>query len=1186
MVQELQILLTHITKELADFLEKFFSKINDDWWEEYVLAKLSYKQQEMVQQYKITTLTSLDLAALLRIFDQNWYEISQHNAFPMEIRNYLKEMQTIRNKWAHMSVDGYDSDNIYRDLDTLQRFASAIGADNDIIEKILELKKNIIASSYNIENSKSQQEEKLDTHLQTESHDLEFDIGVLVSLRADSQKKGVVVKALPTEPENRYEIFIDNEMQSFYASQLQEEIEETKVNKKYLLQSIEKFHAFLSALQIKHPALAKLYSLHAARVDFIPYQFRPVLKLIRSDRPRLLIADGVGVGKTIEAGLILRELQARNDIQSVLIICPRPLVTEKKWYREMRRFDEKFHHLDSKLLHLCIEEMDMDGEWPKEYRKAILPFSLLDEALLYGSDKKRAKNKMGLLELDPPPHFDLVIVDEAHHVRNPETFRHKAVRYFCDNADAVLFLSATPVQLGSQDLFVLLNILRPDLIIDRESFDHMAAPNPYINLAADLARGGENEWEIKALKALQEAAHTEWGSKLLKNNPTYVSLHEKLSTRPCQQEERVEAIGNIESLHTFDSIINRTRRRDIGEFTVRKPTTVTVEFTEKQRYLYENLLKVQTEIFLNLHGEKNIAFMLTTIRRQAASSLYGLKPFLRDILYRHLDLSNIEESEEIDEFTQTETLSESIYGKIESLLDCIETLDQNDPKLKKLIEILQSKKELSNNRVMVFSSFRHTLHYLHEKLQQENFRVALVDGSVPDEERAELRRRFEMERNEKEAIDIMLFSEVGSEGLDYQFCDCIVNYDLPWNPMRIEQRIGRVDRWGQKSESVTIYNMITPGTIDADIYERCLLRIGIFNASLGASEEILGEITESLHDIANNFTLSEKERQEKLQQLADNQIRLVKEQEKLEKEQAAFFGIKLPVNQWEKDVSNASSFWISPSSIENLIIEYLNTLLGSEQEYLLGEKALKTLRLSQDAREKLLEHYKEFSLKDRQWERWLKGGSQHLSVTFDASCASENPHAIFLTPVHPLVKQAAQSMQTKEPVMTILETTDTTLHKGRYLFVFYRWLYRGIKEELKLRLICEDITMAPQLEELVKKAQNRHIDDKKKLPFDEWEALDKIHYQTWNEERKQHRLKVQELVSYRKESLTYSHQARVALLEEHLEKANDEKIRRMRQAQLDSAIADYERHMAELDKAEQQNDIQTQTVAYGMLYVI
>ena len=161
-----------------------------------------------------------------------------------------------------------------------------------------------------------------------------------------------------------------------------------------------------------------------------------MLRFIRSDRPRLLIADGVGVGKTIEAGLILRELQARREIASVLIICPRPLVTERKWQSEMKRFDERFMHLDGKVLRYCVSEMDLEGVWPEQYQKAILSYSLFDEVLLHGSGRGgRQKNRKGLLDLDPPPRFDLVIVDEAHHIRNQNTYSHQAVRFFCDHAE-------------------------------------------------------------------------------------------------------------------------------------------------------------------------------------------------------------------------------------------------------------------------------------------------------------------------------------------------------------------------------------------------------------------------------------------------------------------------------------------------------------------------------------------------------------------------------------------------------------------------------------------------------------------------------------------------------------------------------------------------------------------------------
>ena len=209
----------------------------------------------------------------------------------------------------------------------------------------------------------------------------EFEPGQIVVLKSDPSVRSVVVSVTPGTPEDRIGVFVDGIVQTFYASQLEVETESGDD-----LQNLthDQFHAYLTALQIRYPGLSNLYSLNAARVDFVPYQYRPVLRFIRSDRPRLLIADSVGVGKTIEAGLILRELQARRDIRSVLIICPRALVTEQKWLREMKRFSENFTHLDGRLLQYCINETHLDGEWPEQYQKVILPYSLFDNILLYG----------------------------------------------------------------------------------------------------------------------------------------------------------------------------------------------------------------------------------------------------------------------------------------------------------------------------------------------------------------------------------------------------------------------------------------------------------------------------------------------------------------------------------------------------------------------------------------------------------------------------------------------------------------------------------------------------------------------------------------------------------------------------------------------------------------------------------
>lgn len=816
-------LLSEAAKQLALFLEKVLPTLFEDWWKQAIVNNLSFQQGQRLEKHNIKSLVSLDLAALLRVLDQNWYQISTKLRLTSEDRHFVKEMQTVRNRWAHAGTQGFSVEDIYRDLDTLQRFSKVIDADEDLLQEVHATKTSLLAKEMRF----SDQGDTVALQVSQKKKDrgAEFEPGQIVTLKSNPVIRGAIVSILPAKPENRFKVFVDGETQTYYASQLQSE-ERYDEDSQFL--PCDQFHSYLTALQIRYPGLSTLYSLNAARIDFIPYQFRPVLRFIRSDRPRLLIADSVGVGKTIEAGLILRELQARRDIRSILIICPRPLVTERKWQIEMKRFEERFAHLDGRTLRYCINEMDMEGLWPDQFQRVIIPYSLFDEVLLYGAEpygKRKRRKVKGLLDLDPPPRFDLVIVDEAHHIRNQETYSHKAVRFFCDHAEAVVFLTATPIQLGSHDLFVLLNTLRPDLIIDKESYEHMAEPNPFLNRAAALARAQDPEWSEQAASALDEAASTPWGQAILRHNPQFNQIYTRLAEGNIALEERVQLITDLEALHSFAGIINRTRRRDIGDFTIRKPETVVVEFTPAQKHLHDELLQVQTEIFSRIRGDVNVKFMMTTIRRQAASCLYGLAPFLKDILNRHLDELSWDEADNT-ESTPSEDAVVAIESRIRTILDKTSTLDPFDPKLDALRKVIRDKQSLPNNKVMLFSSFRHTLYYLYEHLKTDGFRVGMIHGGTPDEERIEFRNRFELQRESDDGLDVLLFSEIGCEGLDYQFCDCIVNYDIPWNPMRIEQRIGRIDRNGQKSETVAIFNLITPGTVDAEIYERCLVRIG------------------------------------------------------------------------------------------------------------------------------------------------------------------------------------------------------------------------------------------------------------------------------------------------------------------------------------------------------------------------
>lgn len=1013
----------------------------------------------------------------------------------------------------------------------------------------------------------------------------EFEPGQIVFLKANPSTRGAVVAVVPGTPENRINVFVDGSVQSFYASQLQIEIQGD--NSRSF--SCDEFHAYLTALQIRYPALSTLYSLNAARIDFIPYQYRPVLKFIKADLPRLLIADSVGVGKTIEAGLILRELQARSNVESVLIICPRPLVAEQKWQREMKRFDENFEHLDGAKLRYCINETHLDGEWPEQYQKVILPYSLLNNTLLFGPEgKRKRKHGKGLLDLDPPPHFDLVIVDEAHHIRNQGTANHDAVRFFCENAEAAVFLTATPIQLGSHDLFVLLNVLRPDLILDEESFNHMAEPNPFINRAIDAARAQERDWKQTATEALNEASATAWGRSILKNNPEFQEIKGRLAGRHITPEDRIQLITDMEALHTFSGIINRTRRRDIGEFTIRRPQTVPVELTIAQEELHEALLETQKEIFRGLHGDRSVNFMITTLRRQLASCLHGLEPLLEDILTRRLDELELEwaEADAIDAMP-SEKLTAQIREDIQTLLEKAKNLDPEDLKLEALRKVVRGRQCRRNNKIMIFSSFRHTLSYLYKHLAAEGFRVGLIHGDVPDEERLELRSRFEKPKSEHDSLDLMLFSEVGCEGLDYQFCDCIVNYDLPWNPMKVEQRIGRIDRKGQKSESVSIINLITPGTVDANIYERCLLRIGVFESALGGSEEILGEITTELRDIAENYELTPEERRIKLQQLADNKILLVQEQEKLEAQQLDLFGLRFADDRMEREVEEASSFWLSPASIQRLVTRYLQQKIGTEQEFILGEKSLKTLRLSEDARNTLLGDFQQFPREKtrvyREWEKWLKGSDPHLPITFDADCATQHPDAVFLMPTHLLVKQAATALNTEQEAVTTLKVRTNKIPSGRYEFAIYQWRFLGIREHLALKPIALSETLTPHLNDLLERAEDGSVQENQ-APIQK-EALEKTHQHLWVDARDKHRERTQALANYRRESLSASHQKRVMLLEDRIAQATNPNIQRMRHSELANAEADYRRRIQEFDAAHAKTDITAEPVAYGVLKV-
>ena len=363
----------------------------------------------------------------------------------------------------------------------------------------------------------------------------------------------------------------------------------------------------------------------------------------------------------------------------------------------------------------------------------------------------------------------------------------------------------------------------------------------------------------------------------------------------------------------------------------------------------------------------------------------------------------------------------------------------------------------------------------------------------------------------------------------------------------------------------------------------------MFKNALGGSEEILGDITKEIKDIAENYTLSEEDRRAKLQQLADNKIRLVQEQEKLERQQMELFGIRLPEDQMKKEIEEASSFWLSPTSLRRVVTLYLQNTCGKEQEFILGEKPLKTLRLSQEARNSLLQDFQRLPKQNtpvhREWETWLKESNPLLSITFESACASQNPKAVFVMPLHPLVKQAALSLEARPPAATTLKVQTNEVPKGRYEFVIYQWRFHGIREDLVLKPIASAKELTPHLSRLLEKAVDAPPDDSGGNVTPVRDTLDAQHHQLWSEARAQHQQHTQELVAYRKESLSTSHRARLALLQDQLKQASNENIQRMRRSQIETAEADYDRRIQKLDKAMERADILAEPVAYGVLTI-
>lgn len=1184
-ISSMNFFLHEASKTMLNWLNTLLPMVTDNWWDECVKTSLTFTQHEIAIEKGYSKLSDFDLAALLRIANKSWYNLQTVMFLPSHERETVRKMISVRNNWAHCITELPGKDVILQDLNILLAFTEQFDGGKDTCDKINRFIDFIEQpDSLNLEHSHIESNDSGEADVTTTKSTASIHENSLVYLVSDPKINGVVMSLKNLGDITQYNVFVNNEIKQYYTGQIA--LVEKSAGYNWI--SLTEMRSYLTAYQINNPSSQNLYSLNSARIDFVPYQFRPALKMIHADEPRILIADSVGVGKTIEAGLIIKELEARSDLERVLVICPKPLVAERKLELEMKRFDEEFIPLDGATLRQIISDTDRDGDWPVRFNKAIIPYSILDSKV-YNGEIGRRNRIFGLSELDPEPHFDLVIVDEAHHIRNgsddkEKAFAYKCTKYFCDHADAVVMLTATPLQTSDNDLFTLLNVLRPDIVVDKDTFEMMSRPNANISRAVHLVRAMEEGWNEKASTELLDLQKTQWGDNVIAENPLYNDILRRLESNEIDREERVKLISDIESLHSFGTMLNRTRRRDIQDFCVRRSHTVSTSFTEYQQTLHDELLYFEHEALSTLHNANSVAFMISTIRRQAASCIFGLAPYIRDIISRRLMQLDYDPDSLINDVDEKSLNTISSLAK--KVLMLADKLPEKDPKFEETYVIIRKKQEQSNNKIMIFSTFRHTLSYLKRKLSECGLRVEQIDGSVKDDTRYELKSRFELSRENEYAIDILLFTEVGSEGLDYQFCDMMINYDLPWNPMKIEQRIGRIDRRGQLSDVVNIYNIITEGTVDADIYHRCLMRIGVFERSIGDCEEILGQIASGIDYIVYDTNLTDEERNIKLEQMADNEVRKMQELNRLEEEEKELFGFDLTELTTSHEIKKAESPWISGYFLQKLIENYIRAIVGKGQ-YIIGESSLKTIRLSASARQILRDDLKKLTggrnALRRSWQNYLSGNKPNHSITFDPETASKERDSFFITAMHPLAKQAAKYYSHRESAYLHLQLHTSEIPSGQYVFSVYAWQYTGYNTYTKLITVCENEKIAVELPFLLEDADSS--ESKPNGQFN-WSSIENHHVSMWLEAREKHKSEIKALEAYKLESITNTFRNRIRSLEQQIKDAYDENIKRMRQSELDTVREKYSRKITEIKEIADKADVLTTLLVNGVITIM
>ena len=806
----------------------------------------------------------------------------------------------------------------------------------------------------------------------------------------------------------------------------------------------------LTYLKLARSLRSHVYALQAARTTFYAYQFKPVLKYLDSDRHRLLVADEVGLGKTIEAGLVLTELRARVTLNRVLIVAPSHLLG--KWQEEMRRrFALDFDILTRARAMEFLTNFERDGE----------------EARLFGIMSLQTLRSRSMQErwAAALPTFDLAIFDEAGRLRNEGTLSHEAAAMVGESSDALLLLTATPVQTGERDLFSLLHLLDPDDFSDFGAYQERLAANRYVLDAVRLVRGGIDRFP-DAITNLKALALTSYGRRLA-SNPVYTDLIGRLEdSEAASRRDLIEIQRDLNALDLFGHVLSRTRRREVHEYrALREARTVYADAHPAEQQFYRTVTALCRRAMGATRNEGFAAFVTMMPQRQMASCMPAMVSYVKDRRARgDWEVSAAETSDLLfdDMFEEEPELRDPLldWSALGDLDVLEQRLEQVDSKFASLLRVLRTELDAPNPaKIVVFSFFKRTLSYLQRRLNAEGIASVLISGDVksaPDEPELDERGRRLRQFKTDPAMNVLLSTEVGNEGLDMQFAHVLVNYDLPWNPMVVEQRIGRLDRIGQKSPVIRIFNLSTPGTIEDRILVRLYERVKIFQNSIGDLEDILGQVVKELSVDLLSRELTEEQVAARIEQAAEAVERQRLAQQELEARVSSLIGNDEFFRD-EIDRARDGRRFVTGEELLAFVKDYLREheprLLVEEVE-----PGIWSVPVSDSLRWMVR---KRLGQEDPRWFQFQRRtASGRLRFTVDTDIAQERHEIDLLAFHHPFIAAIAahyaENASELHPVSWIQLRSDE-LPSGKYLWVLYLTEVTGARPSKELEFVAAPV---------------------------------------------------------------------------------------------------------------------------------